>query len=326
MITEISVASKTFLVGEYAALLKSPCLVLNTTPRFSLELRHKHNEFIAHHDNFNSITPAGKFLHVHYKDFEHNDIQFFDPHYGRGGFGASSAQFALLYLAQKYKNKSLGVIPSEARDLPINGDPSSQKALLGMTVGNEITGIIEAYQQYAWNGLGSKPSGADVISQLHGHICYIDFAKGKTETFDWPFEELDFFLVHTNNKLATHEHLKFVKSIDCEPLNSITAHAYQAFKLNDPYLLIDSINAYSMALEKQGYVAANTQKILTELKKQDIILAAKGCGALGADVLLIVYAIEQQSQVKNWLNLRGFNIMASKKDITSGYNIIEDHL
>jgi mevalonate kinase len=308
MITEISVGSKTFLVGEYAALLKSPCILLNTTPRFSLELRHKHNEFIAHHDNFNSITPAGKFLHIHYKDFEHDDIQFFDPHYGRGGFGASSAQFALLYLAQKYKNKSLLSSTKDKNNL------------------EEISGIIEAYQQYAWNGLGSKPSGADVISQLHGHICYIDFAKGKTETFDWPFEQLDFFLVHTNNKLATHEHLKFVKSIDCEPLNSITAHAYQAFKLNDPYLLIDSINAYSMALEKQGYVVANTQKILTELKKQDIILAAKGCGALGADVLLIVYAIEKQSQVKNWLNLRGFNIMASKKDITSGYNIIEDHV
>jgi len=64
----LSVPSKTFLIGEYVALEGGPALLLNTTPRFGLEVQ---------------------------KD---NKV-FRDPHRSRGGFGASGAEALLLAYA-----------------------------------------------------------------------------------------------------------------------------------------------------------------------------------------------------------------------------------
>ena len=60
-----SFPSKTFLVGEYSALVEGGCLLLNTHPRF-VQLKNG---------------------------------QFLDPHQQRGGFGASSAKWLCDYLS-----------------------------------------------------------------------------------------------------------------------------------------------------------------------------------------------------------------------------------
>ena len=66
-----SLPSKTFLVGEYSALVERGCLLLNTHPRFA-QLKNGH---------------------------------FLDPHQQKGGFGASSAKWLCNYLSCNYLTK-----------------------------------------------------------------------------------------------------------------------------------------------------------------------------------------------------------------------------
>ncbi len=66
-----SFPSKTFLVGEYSALVSGGCLLLNTYPRF-VQLKNG---------------------------------QFLDPHQQKGGFGASSAQWLCSYLSSNHLTK-----------------------------------------------------------------------------------------------------------------------------------------------------------------------------------------------------------------------------
>ena len=67
-----SFPSKTFLVGEYSALVEEGCLILNTRPRF-IQLENG---------------------------------QFLDPHQQKGGFGASSAKWLCKYLFNENLTKS----------------------------------------------------------------------------------------------------------------------------------------------------------------------------------------------------------------------------
>ena len=67
-----SFPSKTFLVGEYSALVEEGCLILNTHPMF-IQLK---------------------------------DGQFLDPHQQKGGFGASSAKWLCKYLSNENLTKS----------------------------------------------------------------------------------------------------------------------------------------------------------------------------------------------------------------------------
>ena len=67
-----SFPSKTFLVGEYGALVEGGCLLLNTDPRF-VQLKNG---------------------------------QFLDPHQQRGGFGASSAKWLCKYLSCNHLTKN----------------------------------------------------------------------------------------------------------------------------------------------------------------------------------------------------------------------------
>lgn len=81
----ISVPSKTFLIGEYAALEGSAALVLATQPRFvlSTDLSKGSTGFQPHPD-----SPAGRIWGK-----VTSPVIFQDPHSGAGGFGASGAEF-----------------------------------------------------------------------------------------------------------------------------------------------------------------------------------------------------------------------------------------
>src|SRR5690606_39000184 len=100
--------SKTFLLGDYLSLLGGPALLLNTEPRFQglLESIQPTVKSSAIADKIQAIepypgihpqSPAGKFLQRHASDFADCNLTFFDPHQGAGGFGASSAQFLMVY-------------------------------------------------------------------------------------------------------------------------------------------------------------------------------------------------------------------------------------
>lgn len=265
------IPAKTFLIGEYLALDAGPAILLTTKPCFELSLV---NEGAL---PFHPQSPAGRFCRDH--QLEHRVI-WHDPYHGLGGLGASSAEFIGSFYAYCKLTKR-----------PFN---------------REI--LLDAYWTYAWSHQGKKPSGYDVIAQTLHDCVMIHQAENDVRTCAWPFEEFGVILVHTRHKLATHEHLKEVtfKHEQTEKLHDIAMQAWMAFEKVSGDALITAVNEYHRALRSMNLVANTTLSLIDELSMALKPLAIKGCGALGADVVLMV--IERSCMVGAYTFLKQKNM------------------
>ena len=258
-IWQINLPSKTFLLGEYLVLQGGPCLIATSEPYFQMQIfadKISHNPF--HPD-----SPAGKYYQDNIDKFHKQRIEFLDPHQGQGGFGASSAQFAGLYA---YLNN-----------------------LTTPIIFSDVKNLLATYHQYAYSGQGIKPSGADVIAQLTGNYCFYDPQNTILTSYEWPFSDIQNQFIHTGFKVATHEHLATCHTHDFSNLEPIVRQGMQAWLNSDSKPFIKSITDYQSALSQLGLSYSGTESLLEEYKNNPSILAAKGCGALGADVLLLLY-------------------------------------
>ena len=79
MALQLSVPSKTFLLGEYVALNGGPAIVLCTAPRF--ELRVEKNSSHAKYENIHPQSPAGKLIAKN-SFYQKYDLHFIDPYHG----------------------------------------------------------------------------------------------------------------------------------------------------------------------------------------------------------------------------------------------------
>jgi len=257
---KLALPSKTFLVGEYAVLKGAPALILTTKPHFEFHACEGRHSIKGIHPD----SPAGKFISDHFDIFKKYEIKFVDPHDGAGGFGASSAQFAGAYQC----------LHSEV----------------------SIDALLDTYQHYAYRGTGFPPSGADVISQLYWKdITYFSKKDGMVKTYDWPFSDLTYELIQTGNKVATHEHLAVLGNFSCDKLSLIVEDTVHAIERVDSSKFCDAIRAYREELLQIGLTCSNTHNLLLALDQDSNILASKGCGALGADIILSVRAPNEAS-------------------------------
>ncbi|MGQ3889944.1 hypothetical protein ACQUW5_13040 [Legionella sp. CNM-1927-20] len=284
------IPAKTFLVGEYAALMEAPAIVLTTEPNF--ELTFKENVSSLIHPN----SPAGRFWCQQGQSL--NQLDWVDPYHGCGGLGASSAQFIGAYLAACYLDKKLP-----------NGED-----------------LLHTYYKYAWNGQGVKPSGYDIIAQVQHGCVYIDSFNKTMNCFDWVFKDISFILLHTGNKLATHYHLE---SMELSPsfvnFKPLVEQAERAFKECNSEKLITAIDAYQRELTELNLVAPSTLDFLEQFKTNNDILAVKGCGALGMDILLLIVPSNKLSTIVNNLRKEQWLVLATNQDLYRGKNLLELH-
>ncbi|MEM1243995.1 MAG: hypothetical protein AAGG80_04160 [Pseudomonadota bacterium] len=293
----ISVGSKTFLLGEYAALEQAPALLACTKPRFYLEIKPKSHRYEPHFAQFDLASPAGKYLAKHYQEFKNYELDFFDPHFGKGGLGASGAQFILVYIAHQCT-----ILGKDPKTIPIDL-------------------IKNSYLRHAYRGLGKAPSAYDIYAQTLGNLAFIDPQNKLAQTQKWPFDKLAFLLVRTGIKISTHEHLKFIKNINAEPLEKITRFGYNALSKKNARQFIEAVYQYQIALQEQKFTHEKTLQLLKKIRCNRYVHAVKGCGALGADVLLILCDKEKFEDLTNWLNLDGIKIVASSEQLTAGLMI-----
>ena len=273
------IPAKTFLVGEYAALKGQSAILLTTTPCFELHTSAQTGLQGIHPD-----SPAGRWWAQCHLD---NGFSWHDPYAGLGGLGASSAQFLAVYLAcaaarqQKMTRKSL----------------------------------LDDYQQMAQLS-GVLPSGYDVLAQYSQGCVYLNQQNEQHESFAWPFADIGFILLHSRQKLATHEHLKSLKLTDAtDYLSELVDHAKIAFLQKSSYHLVEVVKAYHQALHAQGWVAEHSLNCIQRLYQETDALAIKGCGAMGADVLLLLLKQSQiQAQVSR-LRQTGWHVLATHEDL-----------
>lgn len=290
-----TIPGKTFLAGEYLALHGGPALVFLSQPCFELEvIKGTGSKGVIHKD-----SPAGLFMQKHEDYFSQFDINFLDPYMGRGGFGASTAQFLAVYAL--WLNKE-----AHHQDM--------EKLL-------DFKHMLEAYYEVAWSGVGRRPSGADLVGQLKGALTFFEKRQGLISVKSWPFEDLEFFLIHTGNKLATHEHLKNLSDFDPSSLEKSFSVIRESFEKQQSDLFIQGIQSYAEALKELGFTLPETLDLLTKVKTLKGVKAAKGCGALGADVVLVVTAKGESQALKDYCLQHSLSILSSSGKISSGLQV-----
>lgn len=277
-----NVPAKTFLLGEYAALRDASAILAVTSPCFTISLQDKK----AKSDGLHPESPAG--LWWNRQKLNEKTIEWSDPYQGCGGLGASSAQFIGSYLAS---------------------------CLLKNTT-TSLKEMLEAYYQCAWNGLGLRPSGYDVIAQtLHGCV-YINKQNHQIKTYAWPFSDLSFFLVHTGVKLATHHHLqKATLPENVEHLSKLVDKAKEAMERKNSSVFIACINDYHHELVQLNLVAEHSLELIHKFKQYPEVLAIKGCGALGSDMLLIITSPNQRASLRTRLEGNNKKILATEMEL-----------
>lgn len=283
------IPSKTFFIGEYAALNHGPAILLTTYPCFemSTQKNQKNQIFLEEkspgHRWWSQLKTKEELLY------------WLDPYHGLGGMGASSAQFIGAYLLSfDFKSKDFS-----------------------------LESLMMAYQEFAWSGLGVPPSGYDLLAQIFNQCVYIHRDKKIYEGFGWPFKDLSFFLIHTGSKLATHQHLASLSPMDSnELLFSLVEKAKQAFILSDRFLLIEAINDYHQVLLKRSLVAEHSLIFIEAFQKNPDVLAIKGCGAMGSDLLLLLVDKTKKALIQENLLAQSWKIIATEKDLYTGSPLI----
>lgn len=271
------IPAKTFLLGEYAAVAEASAIVLTTAPCFELSLTSEQSLKGIHPE-----SPAGLWWH---QQKTNKGLSWHDPYKGRGGLGASSAQFLASYLAS-----------CSLRNISPN-----------------IDHMLNAYYQVSWTGKGLRPSGYDVIAQSQHGCVYINKSNKIIQSYHWPFHDLSFFLIHTGVKLATHHHLQdtaLPKQIDY--LSKLVEDAKQAFEQINSLQLLDCIHQYHEKLAELNLVAEHSLKLIQQFKEYPEVLAIKGCGALGADILLLVTSQTHAPTLNDKLKASNHTILATE--------------
>lgn len=291
MIYTLSCPSKTFLLGEYLILQQGPALILNTEPRFSL-IAHTNTQ--GKQNDIDPQSPAGRYIHDYKKDFGNTDIQFTDPHQGAGGLGASTAQFLLCYALHK-----------QLLEQPFDVQTPEQ-----------IQSLLNIYRHYAWQGEGVPPSGADLLAQFSGQLCL--YTKDTAlQAMAWPFPDLAICLIRTGKKLATHEHLRQLQYLDTHQLASAMTKAISAIETRSGTEFVDALREYAEELEQLGLVAEHTQTLLQQLPNE-LILAAKGCGGMGADIIAVCLAVDKLPPFHDWASKQQLHIIADQSQLSPG--------
>lgn len=281
--------SKTFLVGEYCVTCGGSAIVLCTFPNFVLRVMKGYGIIRGIRDS----SPAFAFYERYQNVFQYSFVQFIDPHSRTGGFGASSAQFSMLYrlkekIEKSFRKEDVLSVGYTARFL------------------NEYHSITQCMGKYGYHASRIPslitPSGADCLAQLHNCNIYFNSSTNEVERLVyWPFEDLDFVIIKTGQKLPTYKHLcqlspGFIRN-SAVKLSSIVEEVRVAWKKSDSQKFVQEVRNFAHALEDLELVALRTQEILLEVRKLDGVMAAKGCGAMGADTVIIIFEKHKKEEV-----------------------------
>lgn len=263
---KIFTPGKFFLAGEYAALLGGSTLTVAVSPCFVWDQENNQEEVKFHPQSPAGLLSKKKLLG-----------RILDPYSGRGGMGLSTAEFLFQSLQE------LG---------PIEGlhDKSS------------LLSVWRHYRQLHEH-LKTIPSGVDLLTQALGGYVVTELSQSKLEKVEtWPLSDLDWALLITGEKLKTHEHLTqdFSKLNFTEAIR-IAKSVVESFKNKQAAEFVTHLNSWAEWLIRSGLQATHTKNLITKLKLELPIILAKGCGAMGADTVFILFDKQHRITVEKGL-------------------------
>jgi hypothetical protein len=287
----LSAPSKTFLAGEYAVLMGAPALVLCTKPRFELRVK----EGTGCTKGIPSGSPAAGWLDQRRPLLQGYDLEFVDPHGARGGFGASGAQFLLCHAFTTFLQGGFSQLMAGVNRADVCDD---------LNVLSRASG-----------------SGADVLSQSAGRVARVLVATRQAHSFNWPYADIDFAIVRTNEKTITHEHLANLDRSRLAELVPPAIAVTESFGSATSEVFLQSLKGFARGLRHLNLQSESCLKMLSVLEAQDWCLVAKGCGALGADTILFFYRNKDQNRVNEFLKDQRWVREAGVADLSAGLRI-----
>ncbi len=285
----LSVPSKTFLVGEYGVLRGGPAIVLNTEPRFELVACQSRDDIVK---GIPKGAPADGWIRMRSPLFEGWQVEFIDPHNGRGGFGASGAQFVMAHAFSTFLQSS-------------------------------VSRAVEGYDLHAlWHDYrvisGGQGSGADVLSQTVGGAAILNMATCEAHSSPWPFVDLGFAVVRTQMKITTHEHLKTLQLESLESLVVPTHSCIEMFRPGMSQKFVGKVTEFTKKLRELNLQSPATLALTEELEGKSWCQLAKGCGALGADTILVLMTSSDRLEALRGLDEMGLELIATDQLLSPG--------
>lgn len=275
---QLEVPGKTFLTGEYSVLQGGPALVAATRPNFQFTALSTSSQQPF---PFHSDSPAGRWYRqseVLLRDWK---LEMVDPHEGKGGFGASGAQFVFLHALCTW-------IQSKRKS-------------------DDVSDVWQDFRACDKSG----GSGADVVAQTLGAIAFFRPEPFEAGSYDWPFDETDFFVLRTGQKVETHSHLQTLGAHDWSKLRAANERAIEGFFAANIEAFTAGLSEVQKELTALGLQSPVTLEILEKLNACPGVLVTKGCGAMGADTVLAVVDRDFHSDFFAEARAAGFHQVAS---------------
>ncbi len=300
--------AKTFLVGEYIALQGGPAIVLTTTPCFEVSLTNTPGLHGIHPE-----SPAGQWWLK--QNIHTQGLSWYDPYQGKGGLGASGAQFLGAYMASQF----LLLGEKQTSHFSVTPQVLSAKSIAPVNKPQDVDHyqqILNHYLQIAGKQGRTSPSGYDVLAQCVKGCALIHQQQAVYQSTAWPFADLAFILLRTGTKVPTHEHLStFDLQEQLTDLTLTASMAYHAWKMADSAQLIAAVRTYHEQLKNRHWVVDKTLKHIETLDTWLKPLAIKGCGAMGADVILLLLLPPDLKTTCEKLTMAGWQVLATSLDV-----------
>jgi hypothetical protein len=132
--------------------------------------------------------------------------------------------------------------------------------------------------------------GADILAQFAGEVSRVNTSAVTTECLSWPYPDLGFAVVRTGTKTATHIHLATLdRGAALRTFGSRGVRLLLHSARGDGKIFAARVNEYGEILKRMRLQAPRTLELLSAIKSQPWCLGAKGCGALGADTILLLF-------------------------------------
>lgn len=217
--------------------------------------------------------------------------EFYDPHHLQGGFGRSTAEWIAAYLVM---------------------------STLNVQGGNYELDLQKAWHEYhlLFADLGKKPSGYDLLAQLkmshiifsdetfnpnsNGQLCVISKNGEAPEFLECSkFKlNLDVMIFKTRVKVKTHEHLQQINSDHLTELSELSSHITKPYLDQDLDGFLKSLKQFDKKLEAFGYKSKDSLATCQALEQVSHVSYARGCGALGADVIAVFHSHPEPHELR----------------------------
>jgi hypothetical protein len=275
-----TVPAKTFLIGEYSALVGGSVLGLATGPGFEVQ----YNAMTDHKFPFHADSPAGKLYFQNKNLLNKSRITLTEKFKNLGGFGKSTAE----YLS--------ALIPL----LELKSENFNQ--------------IRKQYQALS----SGSASGADLAIQYFGKVTYFDGLHNCYSSVDWKFKDYDFILVSTGNKLKTHEHVSSLNLDDIKKFPLVSDPIVQLYFNDSAQIFFQGLKEWSTFLAGQGLQSPLSLHIKNSLESNADVICAKPCGAMGADVIMVICEMDKSTHVQKVISEMNLVVQGTSKNLIPG--------